>query len=116
MKGLGKRNGDNKQNDNIEYDDITEISKNLKIAIVLHQEDDFKNFKAFGSNFNTIQPINIIDHSKSSTYSILKLINLQIKLDSFNADDFKAKNQQIYDILPLWMKTFFGYKSLINFI
>ena len=83
---------------------------------MLHQEEDFKNFKAYGSNFNNIQPINIIDHSKSSTYSILRLINLQIQLDVINVDDFKARNLEIFDILPLWMQTFFGYKSLINYI
>ena len=95
MKNLGKREKkkeNEEHNDDIEYTDIENISKNLKVAIVLHQEEDFKNFKAYGSNFKNIQPINIIDHSKSSTYSILRLINLQIQLDVINVNDFKEKN------------------------
>jgi hypothetical protein len=51
MTDLGKRQKkkeNEEQNDEIEYSDIENISKNLKVAIVLHQEEDFKNFKAYG--------------------------------------------------------------------
>ena len=44
----GKKKENEEQNDDIEYNDIENISKNLKLAIVLHQEEDFKNFKAYG--------------------------------------------------------------------
>lgn len=31
-------------------------------------------------------------------------------------DDFKARNKEIYDIMPRWMQVFFGYRSLLNYI
>jgi hypothetical protein len=86
------------------------------MPIVLHLEGDFKNFKVFGDKFKDVHHINIIDHYKNSTYSILKLIKVKFKFDIINVDEFKKKNNNLYDILPLWMKTFFGYKSLMNFI
>ena len=52
----------------------------------------------------------------NETYSIIKSIDLKIKLDVVDAYKFKKNYKDIFNQLPSWMRHFFGFKYLFNYI
>lgn len=47
---------------------------------------------------------------------IIKPIDLKIKLEVINAYKFKQYFKELFGELPLWMRHFFGFKNLFQYI
>ena len=52
----------------------------------------------------------------NDTFFIVKPIDLKIKMEIVDAQQFEEKYKIIFYQLPIWMRHFFGYKKIFNFI
>ena len=52
----------------------------------------------------------------NETFFIVKPIDLKIKMEIVDAQQFEEKYKIIFHQLPIWMRHFFGYKKIFNFI
>ena len=60
--------------------------------------------------------IHIQYDNMNEAYMIIKPIDLKIKLEVVNASKFKKNFENLFKELPLWMRHFFGFKNLFQYV